>query len=255
MNRINQNSAEFEHLLTQKDKLEKILVEYIYGEMEPEKSKRFIVWAKNHPQIYQEIKDLRVTKDLLQTDEKIVPDSIVLPSFYQAKDSIHLWKKRLRPLIQAAAIILILMSSAVLFDVKIVWNQKALTIQFGQDKAEENKLENQVHRLVAEQLPAITYAMQEVVSSELQLALVEREQQYADLLITAVQNQDIVYQEMLKQIAQQFREQRRSDLIQIMQELDDTRSQSNLEIARNRQVLNNLIQYSSSSTPSERVNE
>jgi hypothetical protein len=255
MNNQNQPTqlSDLDYLLHNNEALQQYYVDSLYSKLKPEINTLFLDWLKQHPDLFIEFKELRSTKDLLQTNEKPMAYGMILPSFYQEKNTPQIWSKKLYPILKWAAIIALFFTVAKLLDVQIEWNENALTFQFGEKfenstTLNEEDVSNVVFRELSSQLPVINSVIESLIKDELGQAMLAQNQHYEQLLINNIKDQELIYQNLIHQISEEISIQRRSDLLQIMQELDETRAFSSTEIAKNREVINGLIQYAGVTT-------
>lgn len=248
--------SHLDYLLNDSTALEQFYIDMLYGDMDTETGHLFMNWLKNHPDLLKEFKELRSTKDLLQTDEIPTPDGMILPSFYQIKSPSKIWLNRLKPFIKIAAILTLFFASAALFNVQIKWTNNSLTFQFGEvnevnDDINEDQINAIVNKELVSQMPIVSSAIESLIKDELSKTIVEQNERYEQLLLNTMKNQEVVYQSLIQQITEDVSIQRRNDLLQIMQELNNTRQLSSIEIAKNREVINGLIQYAGVSMPEQ----
>lgn len=248
--------SHLDYLLSDKLALEQIYMDCLYGELHEDVHSLFNEWLKLHPELYKEFKELRSTKDLMQTDDVPLIEGMVLPSFYKRKTTSQIWFNRLKPFIQIAAVITLFFSAAKLLDVQIKWEKSTLSLHFGANKTANNSLsEEQINTLVnkelTSQLPVLSIAIESLIKDELGKAITDQNERYEQLLLNNMKNQELVYQSLIQQISEEVSVQRRNDLLQIMQELNNTRQLSSIEIAKNREVINGLIQFAGVSMPEQ----
>lgn len=248
--------SHLDYLLNDKQALEQCYMDCLYGELPTDVHSLFNEWLRHHPELHKEFKELRSTKDLLQTDEVPLIEGMVLPSFYQRKTPSQMWFKRLKPYMQMAAIIALFFSAAKLMDVQVRWEKSTLSLHFGESKTTNDTIvEDQINTLInkelSSQLPVLSNAIESLIKEELGNAISDQNERYEQLLLNNMKNQELVYQSLIQQISEEVSVQRRNDLLQIMQELNNTRELSSREIAKNREVINGLIQFAGVTVPEQ----
>lgn len=248
--------SHLDYLLNDKQALEQFYMDCLYGELHPDVQSLFNEWLKQQPELYKEFKALRSTKDLLQTDEVPLIEGMVLPSFYKRQSNAKIWFNRLKPFIQVAAVLALFFSIAKIMDVQIQWKESTLSLHFGEKITSNSTLsEEQINTLVnkelTSQLPLLSSAIESLIKDELGKAITDQNERYEQLLLSNMKNQELVYQSLIQQISEEVSVQRRNDLLQIMQELNNTRELSSREIAKNREVINGLIQFAGVTVPEQ----
>lgn len=238
---------DFDGRLSQTESRQALLMDYLYGELPPNEHVAFREWLKDHAELKHEIHQLRKGKDILDLDASRTnteADPFLLPSFYQKPRSFRNWPKLALPLLKYAAIFAFIFLGAQLMNVQLEWQEQSLTLHFGEKSRldKEQQLRENIRNEVIEIMPELTAIMQSSLRQELDKALIAQRSEYQDIILNAVGEQQLMYENLLIGALNELQKQRRDDLFTLQQELLQTQDQQLVEIARNREGLNNLIQ-------------
>jgi len=208
----------------------KLLMEHLYNEISAADKKKLKTYLEGHPEMKQELDELRQTRSLLQQAPEVEPQKelvIAEPSersfagwWHNAKTVLPRsgWGKT--ALATAACLVLLLVAGAVV-DLNIQSTKAGFSISFGE--------------MVQPKTSGLTEGQANAIVDQIQQENAAILTEYADML-----NQH--NRQQLQQVVQHFERQRANDLQLIDQALNQYQQKTESQITQTQQVLGEVIQ-------------
>ena len=212
-----------------KQTAQELLMDYLYDEISDTDKRKLEAYIADHPELQQELEELRETRSIMQKAPEVTPDNqiSVVDTDHDDEDRASSFKqfipssKWMRRSLAAAACIALLLVSAAVADVSMQSTQNGFAIYFG--------------GAVSPQSTGLTEAQTEAIVQRIQTENTAMMTEYADMLNKHNQQQ-------LQQVVAYFERQRLNDLQVIDQAFNQYQEKTEDKLQQTNQVLGEFLQ-------------